>query len=113
MACDWDRELFNDFDDVDACLVIKDVEHFAYRIENAASTQLPGWFFHHNPVEYFDPYEMGLDKHIDAGMYKDFRFAYQREYRFIWAPPDGVVPDGFKFLELGCLRNCVEVHHNA
>jgi len=111
MACDWDPKLFTDFE-ADTCLIIKDAEHFASRIEIAAAPQLPGWYFHHNPVEYFDPYEMGISEHIDAGMYKDFRFAYQREYRFLWSPPNGIAPDGFKFLELGNIDNLTEVHAN-
>ena len=51
MSCDWDDEFFSDFGDVDTCLVIKDAERFACRIEIAAAPQLPGWYFHHNPVE--------------------------------------------------------------
>jgi hypothetical protein len=112
MSCDWDKELFTDFDEVDTCVVIKDAEQFARRIEIAAAPQLPGWYFHHNPVEYFDPYEMGISKHIDAGMYKDFRFAYQREYRFLWSPPSDIVPDGFKYLNLGSLDDLAEIHVN-
>ncbi len=108
MACDWDPELFADFD-VDSCLIIKDTESFSHLIENAAKIQLSDWFFHHNPVEYFDPYERHKNEHIDAAMSKNFKFAYQREYRFLWMPKNGDVPDGFKFLELGSLGHLAEV----
>lgn len=109
MICDWDPELLDDFEG-DACLVIKNTKCFAHRIEAAAASVLPGWYFHHNPVEYFDPYERFKDEHIDPCMSKDFRFAYQREYRFIWFPQNGEIPEGFKFLELGSLDNIAELY---
>jgi hypothetical protein len=111
MACDWDPELFTDFE-ADTCIVIKDAELFARRIEIAAAPQLPGWYFHHNPVQYFDPYERLKNEYFDAAMSKDFRFAYQREYRFLWFAQNGGVTAGFKFLELGGLGNLAEVHAN-
>lgn len=110
MTCDWDMELFSDFDGADTCVIIKDAELFATQIEIAAATQLPGWYFHHNPVEYFDPYERLENEYIDNAMCKDFRFAYQREYRFLWFSQNGGVPDGFKFLELGSLGNLAKIH---
>jgi len=113
MACDWDPELFTDFE-ADTCMVIKDAELFARRIEISAASQLPGWYFHHSLVQYFDPYERLRNEYFDAGISKNFRFAYQREYRFLWFSQDGDVPDGFKFLELGSLGNLAEVHaYNA
>lgn len=111
MTCDWDPELFTDFE-ADTCIVIKDAELFARRVEIAAALQLLGWYFHHNPVQYFDPYERLKNEYFGAMMSKDFRFAYQREYRFLWSPQNGGAPDGFKFLELGSLGNLVEVHAN-
>jgi hypothetical protein len=109
MTCDWHPDLFTDFK-ADACIVIKDADLFARRIEVAASSQLPGWRFYHNPVEYFDPYQILINEHFDAWTFKDFKFAYQREYRFIWVPQHDAVPDGFKFLRLGNLSDLAEVH---
>lgn len=109
MACDWDLELFDDFE-ADTCIVIKDVELFARRIEVAAAPQLQGWYFHHNPVQYFDPYERQRNEYFDAAMSKNFKFAYQREYRFLWFSQNGALPDGFKFLELGSLGTLAEIH---
>jgi hypothetical protein len=110
MACDWDEDLFTAFEGADTCIVIKDTEQFAGRMKAAAAPQLPGWYFHHNPVHYFDPYERTKNEYFDAAMSKDFRFAYQREYRFLWFPQNGEVFDGFKFLELGSLGHLAEVH---
>lgn len=112
MTCDWDQDLFAAFEGADTCIVIKDAEEFARRIEYAAAPQLPGWYFHHNPVQYFDPYERTKNEYFDAAMSKDFRFAYQREYRFLWFPQNGELADGFKFLDLGNLGNLAEVHAN-
>lgn len=109
MTCDWDSALFADFD-ADSCIVVKDVECFARRLENAASAHLPEWYFHHNPVHYFDPYERTKNEYSNATMCKDFRFAHQREYRFLWFSQRGDEPDGFKFLELGSLQDLAELH---
>lgn len=112
MASDWDQDLFTDFEGADTCIVIKDVEEFARRIEIAAAIQLPGWYFYHNAIQYFDPYEQVKNEYFDAAMSKDFRFAYQREYRFLWIPKNGEPVDEFKFLTLGNLGDFAEVHGN-
>lgn len=108
VTCDWDRDLFTHFN-ADCCIVIKDGDDFARRLEVATTDLLPGWNFHHNPIQYFDPYEQSNDGFFDTRMSKDFRFAYQREYRFLWFHQEGGVTDGFKFPELGCLEDIVEV----
>lgn len=112
MACDWDQDLFTAFEGADTCVVIKDVEEFVNRVEYAATPQLPGWFFHHSPVQYFDPYERTKNEYFDAAMSKDFKFAYQREYRFLWFSQNEEQVDGFKFLSLGSLGNLADVHYN-
>lgn len=113
MACDWDSDLFADFDGADSCIVIRGVDEFARRIQHAAAEQLPNWDFHHKPVEYFDPYERLRNEHLDPGMSKNFRFAYQREYRFLWFPKGAEVADGFKDLTLGNLCDLADVHYQA
>lgn len=109
MSCDWDPTLFDDFGS-DSCVIVRDPEAFAQRLELAVKLVLNDWYFHHNPVEYFDPYEMPRHQYFDASMCKDFRFAYQREYRFLWMHMDGREVDGFKFLELGPLDGIAEIH---
>lgn len=113
MTCDWDIHLFAAFDGADSCIVIKDVEEFARRIGHTAAEQLSNWYFHHSPVEYFDPYERTKNEYLNAGISKDFRFAYQREYRFLWLPQNAEIADGFKFLSLGSLRDVAEVHYHV
>ena len=82
-SCDWDSKLYGEFT-ADACVVIRDPTEFARRLKAAADAELADWYFHHNPVEYYDPYEETRNRYISSGMSKDFRFAYQREYRFSW-----------------------------
>jgi hypothetical protein len=109
LSCDWDLSLYSAFD-ADACVVIRKPEELAHRLEVAAKEQLENWYFHHNPIEYFDPYEMAKNHYFDAAMCKDFRFAYQREYRFIWMNLEGQEASGFRHLNLGPLDNIAEVH---
>jgi hypothetical protein len=109
LSCDWDPALFGEFD-ADACVIIRNPEVFAERLAHAAQPQLSGWYFHHNPAEYFDPYEMDRHQYFDAAICKDLRFAYQREYRFLWIHMDGQEASEFRFLELGSLKNIAELH---
>lgn len=102
VANDWDPELFADFK-ADACVVIHDPDEFARRLK-AAATVLQDWDFHYNPVEYFDTYERRRHEYIDNAMSKDFRFAYQRETRFLWAG-FGRSAAGFIDLDLGPLAD--------
>jgi hypothetical protein len=108
LSNEWDVELFDDFG-VDACVIIKNPEEFARRLENVGRLVLPDWYFHHCPVEYFDTYERLPKERIDNAMSKDFRFAYQREYRFLFAG-FGKEASGAKYLELGPLQDIAELH---
>lgn len=110
MATDWDRELAGDFSGSDGCLVISNTAEFISRIESVGRIEFPNWLFHHNPVEYFDPSESFAGERIDPALSKDFKFAYQREYRFVWMPPSGISPNGFRFLRLGSLEACGNVY---
>jgi hypothetical protein len=85
VSMDWDPHLFDDFSGADCCVVIKNPDEFARRLEHASKSQLPGWYFHHCPIGYFDTHERIPKERIDNAMSKDFRFAYQREYRFLFA----------------------------
>lgn len=110
-SCDWDPGLFDDFK-ADCCVVIKNPDELARRFEITSKSQLDGWYFHHCPVEYFDPYERRANQRIDNAMSKDFRFAYQREYRYLCASFSGLSATDFKLLELGSLDDIAELHMN-
>lgn len=112
MSGDWDPKLFDDFSKSDCCLAVRDAEAFANRLEMTAQSVLPAssWFFHHNPVEYFDPYEIHRSGYIDTATRKDFRFAYQREYRFLWFPIKGDQTEEFRDLPpLGSLGDIAQL----
>lgn len=93
----------------DTAIVIWDLDEFARRLDTAARAQLAGWYFHHNPVSYFDPYDIGRREHVDAGMSKDYLYAYQREYRFLWLPLRGGVTGDALFLAMGPLEDIAGV----
>lgn len=109
VAMDWDPYLFDEFSGTDCCVVIKDPDEFGRRMERAAASQLPGWYFHHCPIDYFDTHERRPRERIDNAMSKEFRFAYQREYRFLFAG-FGRSAAGHIDLELGPLHDIAELH---
>jgi hypothetical protein len=109
MSCDWDPTLIQEFPKSDACLIITDVDAFVTRLETAATAILPGWLFHHNPIEYFDPHEIPGNAYINSTMSKDFRFAYQREYRFVFFPLHGQTVQPFVDVPpLGSIQDIAE-----
>ncbi|WP_156115851.1 hypothetical protein [Bosea sp. UNC402CLCol] len=84
-SSECDLTLFPAFD-ADACLIIHDVETFSKRLEAAFAPFIQSLLFVHVPVEYSDPYEWGPKSVHLPGVTKHFRYAYQKEYRFLWLP---------------------------
>jgi hypothetical protein len=82
---DWHPHLFDDFLGTDCCIVIKSPDEFARRLVCAAANMLPGWHFHPCPIGYFDTHERRSKERLDNTISKDFRLAYQRQYRFLFA----------------------------
>lgn len=109
MSCDWDIDLLEDFG-ANCCVVIHDPDEFASRLERATERVIGDWYYHHNPVEYFDPYDVRRNQYFDTAMCKDFRFAYQREYRYICTSLGGAEAEGFKYLELGSIEDIATIH---
>ncbi|MGE4265694.1 MAG: hypothetical protein AB7E46_14615 [Desulfovibrio sp.] len=105
-AYDFDTDLVKEFGG--ACAVIKDVDEFAKRLNRAAQEILNGWQFFHDRVQYYDPYDNDLSQDIITPIHKDFRFAYQREYRFLWQHSDGAETPKIITLDLGCLKDIAE-----
>jgi hypothetical protein len=108
-ANEFDNRLFACFPNqqggpADACLVIWDIDEFTARMEAATASSLSGCYFHHGPVSYFDPYEVGPFEHIEPGMSKDFSYAYQREYRFLWFPMRGDEAKQALFVNIGSIE---------
>jgi hypothetical protein len=110
-SCDYRPLFFDAFQGSDSCLVIHDPDGFADRLEAALKAALPGWYFHHNPVSYYDPHEIAsVEEHIDPMMSKNFRFAYEMEYRFICFSPTGVPAKGHVEVEIGPLQNIASLY---
>jgi len=82
---DFEPLIFEEFD-YDCCIVIKRPRKFALRLETELKKHFPEWYFHHNPIQYFDPFEHAKNECFSPTMSKDFSFAYQMEYRFILDP---------------------------
>ncbi|MGF1623959.1 MAG: hypothetical protein ACFCVH_03670 [Alphaproteobacteria bacterium] len=99
-SCVWDPQLFEDFQ-ADTCVVVTDPAEFARRLEAAGAAVFPGWYSIDCPVQYFDPYERRKKEYFEAGMSKDFRFAYQNEYRILWSQLNNRPIDGAHFVDIG------------
>lgn len=110
MSTDFEPQIFEEFSGYDSCVIIKDPEQFAARIEASSRSVLPNWYFYHNPVEYFDPCEPYKNQYFDPVMYKDFRFAYQMEYRVMWHPQEHGFAKDYIFLCLGSLENICDLY---
>jgi len=110
LSCDFEPTIFEEFG-YNSCIIIKDPEQFAYRLEQHTKDLLPNWCFHHNPIEYFDPNRPLQYQRINATMYKDFSYAYQMEYRFIWDPlGNGGGTIDYIDLEIGSLEDICELY---
>ena len=99
-SCVWKPQLYEEFQS-DTCVAVTDPREFARRVERAGCRVFPGWYFHDNPVQYFDPHEQRKKEPFDAAMSKDFRFAYQIEYRILWSQLGAPPVDGYQFVEIG------------
>lgn len=99
--------LFADFE-ADCCLIINDPEVFINRLLAGVNHELGNWKAFGTGVQYIDPLNTTEDN-LDVFFGKHFKFAYQREYRIIWIPPEPelILPE--IDVELGSLRDCAEL----
>jgi hypothetical protein len=109
MSCDFEPMIFEEFK-YDSCVIIKDPEKFVERIEQKTKGILSEWDFHHNPIEYFDPHEPTKNQYFSPTMCKDFVYAYQMEYRFLWDPLGNGAVTGDIDLDLGSLEDICELY---
>ncbi len=109
LACDFEPSIFEQFN-YDSCVVIKNPAKFSARLEFEAKSFLPTWYFHHNPTQYFDPNEPTNNQYFSASMCKDFRYAYQIEYRYLWAPLNGGDATDHFEVNLGPLNDICELY---
>ncbi|NVK18013.1 MAG: hypothetical protein HWE30_04895 [Methylocystaceae bacterium] len=105
----WDERLFDEFK-ADTCVIIHAPEEFLKRIGDAGMSVYPGWYYHHNPVQYFDPYEQRKNEYFDASMSKDFSYAYQNEYRTLWSRLHAGPVDGYQFVDIGPAHDIMRMY---
>ena len=107
-ALAWKPRLFLDFK-ADACLLITKPEVFLNRLAAGVAKRLEGtWWLEHGPVIYFDPLRTH-PKNLMIGRMKDFKYAYQREYRVMWFPPEHKEKLSYIDLEIGDLTDCSQL----
>jgi hypothetical protein len=99
--------LFVDFQ-ADACVIIKDPTSFHRLLAAHGAERLPDSVLRHGLVKYVDPL-LPETLAIDVPMSKHFRYKYQCEYRYVWAPvhPTGALPQ--VDLTLGNLEGIAEL----
>ena len=100
------HRLFDDFR-ADSCLIVLDEDVFTRRMLNAFAEFRPRWEGICRRVDYIDP--ILPRSHPDVFFAKHFRYAYQDEFRFVWAPippKENLQPI---FVELGPLKDCCEL----
>jgi hypothetical protein len=107
LANEFSLRLFGDFE-ADACLVITEPHRFINRLFQAVYRKLFLWQGYAKPVQYIDPVK---PQKADMDIYcsKNFRYAYQREYRIIWRPisPRTALP--YLHVQIGSLEDCCKV----
>jgi len=105
MSAAADPRLFVDFP-ATACLIIKDRAEFVRRVLASTSKYLPNAVPRYGMVSYIDPV-LPKTPRIDIRMSKHFKYAYQNEFRFVWASAD--VDPKPTFVEIGDLQDISEM----
>jgi hypothetical protein len=110
MSCDFNTYLMSEFGDEDpTCIVINNPQELSRIIERKVQNCFPDWKFFECPINYYDLFELMNNQRIDAGMSKDFKYAYQREYRYILFPKNGDIVNDYNTLDLGPLTHILEL----
>lgn len=105
----YDYRLFDDFDNSDCCIVIHQLDDFLRRVESSSCQELPGWRMFRMPVIYLDPFNT-QEEHTPF-FTKNFKYAYQFEYRLAWIPPNSNFKDkiDYLFLNIGDMKDIAKL----
>lgn len=95
---------FFDFDDADACLIIRDRAEFLRRLNTAVHAKFAGWRFAADDIWYFDPFSRHAHR-ASIPFYKPVRYEYQQEHRVVVVPPQPVAQLQHAFIEIGALHD--------
>jgi hypothetical protein len=108
MTAGYTPRLLVDFG-YDGMLVIKNVDRFLVRIERAVKKVKPELLMAADAVRYYDPYRVKPDE-LDPFFAKNFRYAYQKEYRLAWHRPGLPLDCEAFFVEIGQMRDIASIH---
>lgn len=106
LGSEFSLRMFPEFK-ADACLIITKPQIFIERVFDGMQKQIPDWDGFGVGVKYIDPVNVTKDE-VDIFYAKNFRFAYQKEYRLIWTPPAPTFDLNPIDLVLGDLSDCCE-----
>lgn len=109
LSSEWDPQLFTAFKGADSCLLMKGWERVRKRLSGACEKAFPGCISSLIPVHYFDPYDLTAREPSIPILLKDFRFAYQQEWRFICVPQNHEAPKPAIYLNAGRLTDIAEL----
>lgn len=94
--------------DYDACFIIKNKDRFIKNVIEIFRMNHPKYYGFYKRVDYIDPLNCNLN---DVKIFADkhFRYAYQKEERFVWIPEEPADPLQPVFIELGPLAEYCEL----
>jgi hypothetical protein len=108
MTLGYDYRLLDDFG-YDSFVVIYDVGDFAKRLAGAVRAARPELQMDARNVNYFDPYFCATWQ-LKQGFSKHFRYAYQKEWRFIWPMTAQQSRNDAFFIRLGSLKGIASLY---
>ncbi len=103
LTMDLEPRYFGDFD-ADSFLVIENPKKFTERLMNSTKFREDDYTGYYGGIKYFDPV-LTLPEEITVIMAKHFRYAYQKEFRFVMLPKHPVKKLDPVFLEMGSLND--------
>ncbi len=108
MTAGYRPRLLDDFA-ANALLVIKNVDRFLIRIEKAVKKVRPDLMLIADKVNYYDPYRVSPND-LEPFFAKNFKYAYQREYRLVWHAPGLPLDSEPFFVEIGAMKEIAAIH---
>lgn len=103
-CCSWNCDIRTLYDfSYDSFIFIHNEEEFAKRMVAAVKDIKPELISKHDPVSYYDPYNIRRDQLFPIFV-KNFKYRYQNEYRFAWTVPTGTTMEPFN-IEIGPLND--------
>ncbi|MFH1309763.1 MAG: hypothetical protein ABIH85_03675 [Candidatus Omnitrophota bacterium] len=108
----YDYRLFDDFDKAEGCIIINKPGDFLHRIKCTAPQVLSEWKMFNMAVTYLDPFNSQEEEHIPFPFFtKNFKYAYQFEYRLVWLPLYSTFKEKIDhlFLNIGSIKDISEL----